>query len=174
MSGWAEMTEAKTLLSETMADLQTGYSEGYDTLLSDNLVFQEQMNTDTKDGMAAHKDTLEAGGKELIVVSEATITGMADAIDTNRPLVTEAMNQTTQEMVSTTQTGLNIVDGKSVVFTDIGLTIPAGIAEGIRQGTSEVATAICEMVNAAVAAVDVDAFVSGVNKQLGAGMGIKY
>lgn len=167
MNEFAEQQAAREQMVATIGDIQEGYSKGMESLLSDSSTYFSNFNDDSKDGWETVAQTHGAGGNEIVMVTDSTMNEMKKTIDEKRPLVTEAMNETVHEMVSTTLNGLDIHNGKSVVFTDIGLSIPLSIADGIRQGTSEIADAIDEMVNTAVSAVKIDSIVTDIDREIG-------
>lgn len=61
------------------------------------------------------------------------------------------MTELCTTMTDTANTQMNIVEGKSLVFQEIGRSLPAGLAQGINDGTSEVEAAISNLIDRMVA-----------------------
>lgn len=153
LANWAEMKESRELLTESLGDIQTGYTDQMDALLgihtertgkiqddtekktTESLAFAKEKNKETveetKKTMDALNETVEEKGKEISSTAQA------------------AAKETADQTVQATRQQLQISDGKSYQFVNIGDAVSAGMRAGILQGKSGVINAAIEVSQAA-------------------------
>lgn len=142
MSSWAEMTEAKEILSSTMADVQTNYSEQMDGFLGIVEEKNESINQSVYDAAEAAGKTVMEKGEEITETAEKTM----ESVDSTIKKEGETVQKTTVKVVSDTTTAikteLNIgEDGYSLKYKDIGKSMTDGMVAGINEGKSDVINA---------------------------------
>lgn len=167
MESWAEMEDAKETLTDTLADVQTHYSEQMDELLgiADDKYASYQEQTEAAVGEV--KQIVTDNNDEIVQDTGESLEEISTTLDEQKPIVVEKMRIFSEELVSTTETTLNIVDGKSLRFKTIGKSITDGIAEGIKEGTSTVGEALKSMIENAVSSMDISGIAAQINRQLG-------
>lgn len=142
MSSWAEMTEAKEILSSTMADVQTNYSEQMDGFLGIVEEKNESINQSVYDAAEVAGKTVTEKGEEIAETAEKTM----ESVDSTIKKEGETVQKTTVKVVSDTTTAikteLNIgEDGYSLKYKDIGKAMTDGMVAGINEGKSDVINA---------------------------------
>lgn len=151
VESFREMQEAKDNLAGAIADVQTEYSDRMEELLGiqtekldtykenieqNNEDVKEVMDAGTEDAAEAAENTMDAFNQEIVIGSE---------------IVVQSMDDLCNNLVATANTKFNIVEGKSLVFQEIGRSLPAGLAQGIYDGTSEVEAAITSLIDRMIA-----------------------
>ena len=156
MQAWAEMTEAKTTLAETMADLSTGYSSTMEELVTTTGEAIDEINSELADGVSETKESgknlskgLEDGeldGKEGVVkagedIALETIEAIRIAWKVNSP------SRVAQEIGEyfTEGLGLGISKNKEDLISDtktLGTQTVEGLKSGIESGKSKVIESI--------------------------------
>lgn len=156
MQAWAEMTEAKTTLAETMADLSTGYSSTMEELVTTTGEMIDDINSELADGASEMEEAgenlskgLENGvlaGKEGVVktgedIALETIEAIRIAWKVNSP------SRVAQEIGEyfTEGLGLGISKNKEDLISDtktLGTQTVEGLKSGIESGKSKVIESI--------------------------------
>lgn len=167
MSSWAEMEEAKEKLSETIGDIQSGYSEGMEEILDIQEENEENQQESANDHIEEMKRITMEGNDAVVTDTTDTITEMTTVIETEGPKIKEQVRLLAEDVIQTSETTLQIVDGKSIVFQNQGKAITEGLAQGIRDGSSSVSEAIQEMVSEAINSVDVSGIAARIDRLLG-------
>ncbi|MDD3369397.1 MAG: phage tail tape measure protein [Lachnospiraceae bacterium] len=169
VESFQQMEDAKDNLAGVIADVQTGYSEQMEELLGIQIEKQDEYKTNVQECNDAVGESMTETGEQIVTSASDTMTSMNEEITTGTVTVTKSMSDLCTSMIETTNTSFNIVEGKSLVFRDIGKMIPDSMAEGIQLGTSSLIKAIQKMIDdmtdAAVAKVKSAA--SKIDKALG-------
>lgn len=167
MSSWAEMEKAKENLSDTMADIQSGYSEGMEEILGIREENEEIQQDSADDHMEEMKRITTEGNDAMVTDATDTIMEMTTVIQTEGPKVKEQVRLLAEDVIKTSETTLQIIDGKSIAFQNQGKAITEGLAQGIRDGGSVVSQAIAEMVSEAINSVDISGISAKIDRILG-------
>lgn len=147
VESFEQMEEAKNSLAGAIADMQVDYSDRMDELLGIQTEKQELYKSNTAECNEAIKTSVAETGEELTLKTEETMTAMNNEIVIGTAAATNSMNTLCTALVTTANTKFNIVDGKSLVFQEIGRSLPAGLAQGINDGTSEIEDAITNLID---------------------------
>lgn len=152
LTNWAEMSDAKETLAETMADFETNYTESMDAILD----VQTERTTSMQDDWQTKTDDIltDVKQKDADTVTEVTntMTTLDTTIKTEGEKVKSSAKQVVKDTTSGVETELDIVDGKSQKFYQIGYAMSQGMAEGILAGMPEVVSAAEAVAQAAYAA----------------------
>lgn len=150
VESYSKMLDPKDILTDTIADVNTGYSDQMEELLGiqsesmDSYKDMYQVATDE-----ASEIIVAAGENDVGTVTQ-TMEDMNTAVNEGTVTLNESVMTMCTTLQTTTTTQLNIVDGKSLVYVEIGKSIPLGMAQGVRSGTSEFIKAVEEMLDKAV------------------------
>lgn len=150
MRSWTDMTEAKENLINTMADVQTDYSDQMDVILGIADEKDEELNakvTDTTDGI---KETVVKANGEITDNAEKTMKTVNDTVKKEGATVTKTSTTVAKDTVTGVKTELGIgEDGISTKFKEIGKAIDDGMIAGIQAGKADVINAAVEVALAA-------------------------
>ncbi len=147
-----EMNTAKNSLAEAIADMKTDYSDNMDEFLGiqteKNELYKSAVSNTNEEVAELYQElatqTVEVTAQSMEEMNEAVTTGGEEMLLSVSELCTNTATQA--------ETDLQIIDGKSLVFQTIGGSIPKGMAQGVRNGTSEFVKAVEDMLEKAVAA----------------------
>ena len=145
------MQTAKDNLAGAIADINTDYSDQMDKLLGIQTEKQDTYKTNVEDNKKEVQDIVAGSTQELVDTEAAAMDDLNTEIVTAQAEVGKSMTELCTTMTDTANTQLNIVEGKSLVFQEIGRSLPAGLAQGINDGTSEVEAAISNLIDRMVA-----------------------
>lgn len=168
MSSWADMTEAKEILSSTMADVQTNYSEQMDEILGIAEEKNESMNENVADAVENIGKTVSEGSEEIVDTAEITM----KSVDSTVKKEGETVQKTTVKVVADTTAALKTElgigeDGYSLKYKDIGKAMTAGIVVGLQEGKSDVIKAAVDVATAAYRAVKDELGINSPSKKFG-------
>lgn len=145
-----EMKKAKDNLTSAMADIQTGYSDEMDKILGIQTDKMGTLNSQTQESYDEMTEIITTAGEDQVEVTEKNMEDVNTAIVEN----TEVIMTSVQDMCDTVVTAVNekfdIVDGKSLVWYNIGAIIPHDMAQAVEDGTSEFVNAVDKMIQKAV------------------------
>ena len=147
VQSFEEMQTAKDNLAGAIADINTDYSDQMDKLLGIQTEKQDTYKTNVEDNKKEVQDIVAGSTQALVDTEAAAMDDLNAEIVTAQAAVGQSMTELCTTMTDTATTQLNIVKGKSLVFQEIGRTLPAGLAQGINNGTSEVEKAIANMID---------------------------
>lgn len=150
IESYTKMLDAKNMLTDTLADVNIGYSDQMEAMLG---IQDETMQSYTEMYEAATAEASEiimAAGENDVETVTQTMADMNTAVNEGTVTLNESVIQMCTTLQTTTTQNLNIVDGKSLVYMEIGKSIPIGMAQGVRDGTSEFVNAVEEMLDKAV------------------------
>lgn len=150
IESYTNMLNAKDILTDTLADVNIGYSNQMEAMLG---IQEETMQSYTEEYEAATAEASEilvAAGENDVETVTQTMEDMNTAINEGTITLNESVIEMCTTLQTTTTSRLNIVDGKSLVYQEIGKSIPLGMAQGVRNGTSEFVNAVEEMLDKAV------------------------
>lgn len=149
LTNWAEMSEAKETLAETMADFETNYTESMDALLEvqteRTTSMQDDWETKTNDILTDVKQK----NADTVTETSNTMTTLDTTIKTEGEKVKTSAKQVVKDTISGVETELGIADGKSQKFYQIGYAVSDGMAEGILAGMPVVVAAAAAVAQAA-------------------------
>lgn len=149
LMNWTEMSEAKEILENTMADFETNYSESFEALLGIQSENTEAMQEDINTKLADTLSDVKLKDAETVTEVTNTLTTLNTTIKTNGETIKTTAKQVTKDTITAVETELGIVDGKSRKFNEIGKAMSSGMAEGILEGKDAVVAAAIEVANAA-------------------------
>lgn len=167
MDEWAAMETSRDMLSGTMADIETDYSGQMDSILG--IVTDKVGEIDeTVSGISESMKTITTETAESVkLATENSLSEINTTILTERATINKSIKLLSSGMLTSIDTELNIVDGKSLKFQSKGLAITDGIAQGITDGTGKVSAAIKTMVQKAVDSIDLSGIVAQIDEKLG-------
>ena len=151
VQSFEEMQTAKDNLAGAIADINTDYSDQMDKLLGIQTEKQDTYKTNVEDNKKEVQDIVAGSTQELVDTEAAAMDDLNTEIVTAQAEVGKSMTELCTTMTDTANTQMNIVEGKSLVFQEIGRSLPAGLAQGINDGTSEVEAAISNLIDRMVA-----------------------
>lgn len=134
VQSFEEMQTAKDNLAGAIADINTDYSDQMDKLLGIQTEKQDTYKTNVEDNKKEVQDIVAGSTQELVDTEAAAMDDLNAEIVTAQTAVGQSMTELCTTMTDTANTQLNIVEGKSLVFQEIGRSLPAGLAQGINDG----------------------------------------
>lgn len=171
MQSFAEMEDAKELLSESMAEINIDYAERLEELTGIQLTENEEQIVNAEN-LSNELVTINATGNDAIVTdTSASLEEINTAIITATPIIATQMNTLVEGMITTTNSALGKLEGQTPVFYTIGMDIANDLASGIADGESVVATALSGMINNAVESIEISGIAEKINIALGTAMG---
>lgn len=147
VESFEQMQEAKDSLASAIADMQIDYSDRMDELLGIQTDKHDLYKSNTEECNESIKTAVAETGEELTLKTEETMAAINNEIVIGTVATTASMNTLCTALVTAANTKFNIVDGKSLIFQEIGQSLPAGLAQGINNGTSEVENAITNLID---------------------------
>ncbi|MEG2101744.1 MAG: phage tail tape measure protein [Flavobacterium sp.] len=167
MKSFGNMEVARESLADTMGDIQEDYTVQLDSILGINTEKYEQMAVDTEEIHENIQVQVEEAMKKLKTTTGDGISDLGKEVTLKTPDVVKAGDTLCTSVVAGVNTKLNVVDGKSLVFANIGMTITASMAQGILDGRQKVISAMQSVIDSAVNAIDMSGITSKINKALG-------
>lgn len=168
MEEWASMEVAKIELADTMADIESGYSEQMDRILGvqeekNDLVSQEA--TETSEEV---QENVEEALDKLVSTTSDSLDDMTKAVKEKSPEVKKA----SEELCSGAIDGANDIlqiseEGTSISFVSIGYSIPQGIAQGISDGQQLIRDTLQSAIDNAIDSIDLSGITAKINRELG-------
>ncbi|MCQ2087998.1 MAG: phage tail tape measure protein [Bacilli bacterium] len=154
---FAEMRDARTTLETTMADIQTGYSDWVAANLGIQTDFNKSVTENAEGAMSDVDNTISDGIQDL-----------ADTIDENAPLVSDASGQMTNDMIGAVNTSLGLTeDGKYQSMLDTGTLIAQSMADGITENALVIAEAMQSAVDDAADNLDMTHLKNQIDRAIG-------
>lgn len=161
MEQWATMQDAKDGLSDSMAELETQYSDGMENMgaiLDDG---GEGLVDSTSSSVRLVDDELaplpgifsEVGASSIFDLESQLSAGSQGVVDVTNNMVTGSMNSLTA--------------GVAGVGTTAGNTVVNDFSSSIRGGTGMVASAFQSMISGAISSADYSGITSQINQALG-------
>ena len=168
MDEWAQMEIAQSTLAQTMADIETGFSEQMDLILG----IQSDKNDDIKDELVATSDNVEEQiADTLDKMVSTTDSGLEDMVTSVREHSPE-IKKASEELCTASIDGANEIlqiseDGKAMTFVSVGYSIPEGIAQGIAENQDAIKNALQGAIDNAIDSIDLSGITSKINRELG-------
>ena len=129
----------------------------------------EELNKSQQDMFNTQMEQAEQYKTDATQMATETQQSVAQATLDEQPTVEVANQTVAKAAIDKTQETLQISDGKSEVFYDIGTTIDSSLASGIDDGSSEVCGAVSRLCEAAVASVDISGITARIDAAIAAG-----
>ena len=171
MAEWSDMEDAKNGLSNSMAEIETNYTDGMKNLGIIISNGNEEIKTSTVDlanGVGKNQNNLK---DEFISTYDMMMVGANDSITSGTPKVTSSAKTLARNTITALNTELNVVGGKSLKAQSAGLAVAEGLAQGISSGTSVVSSAIQGMVSNAISNADFSGLTKKIDKAMGSALG---
>lgn len=155
MTEWAEMNDAKSGLAGTMAELETSYKEGMEKLGIIVYDGNEKLSKNAYD----LKD--EFGKANELLTGEFTSSYNQMMIDANESIklkakdISESTFKLASDSIDALNSGLEVVDGRSLKSARAGAAVVDGFASEITNGTSRVASAFQTMISRSLSSVNI-------------------
>lgn len=154
---FALMTEARSILAETMAEVQTGYSTWVAENLGIQTEYNKQLNQNTVDTMTEMDTNVGIG-----------LLTLANTINDKAPIVIDATGQMTEEMINSVNTELGLTaDGKYQSMIDTGSLIAESMADGITDNALVIAEAMQNAVDDAADNLDMSHLKQQIDRAVG-------
>lgn len=172
----AAFNETNDLL-EQIATLSAGIETGYTEPIDNALVAIEEnvpiITQTLQDGYTEQQENAEANRTTMTETATGTVTDMADAINTNAPLVSTAAKNMMDSAVKETKTAIGMSEdsGRSTVFYDLGRNIDQSIADGVTDNASVISSALQSALDSAVSGLSMTGLTSVINRALGEALG---
>lgn len=168
MEEWASMETAKIELTDTMADIKTGYSDQMDELLGLQEEKNELASKEATETGEEIQENVENALDEIVSNTSDSLNDMTKAVKEKSPEVKKA----SEELCSGAIDGANDIlqiseDGVSVSFVSIGYSIPQGIAQGISEGQQLIADTLQAAIDNAINTIDLSGITAKINRELG-------
>lgn len=168
MTEWASMEEAKEQLVETMADIETGYTDKMDEILGIQSEKNDLVSAEMSETGEEIQENVEEALDKLVSTTSDSLDDMTKAVKQKSPEVKKA----SEELCSGALDGANEIlaiseDGISVSFVSIGYSIPQGIAQGINDGQQLIADALQFAISNAIESIDLSGITEKINRELG-------
>lgn len=168
MDEWASMETAKLQLTDTMADIKTGYSDQMDELLGLQEEKNELASKEATETGEEIQENVENALDEIVSNTSDSLNDMTKAVKEKSPEVKKA----SEELCSGAIDGANDIlqiseEGVSVSFVSIGYSIPQGIAQGISEGQQLIADTLQAAIDNAINTIDLSGITAKINRELG-------
>lgn len=168
MEEWTLMTQAKEQLTETLGDINTGYSDSMDELLGVQEEKNKQVSDNTEELLKDTQENLEEAFKTQLKTTKESLSDMTQAVEEECPEI----NQASQKLCSASVEGANEIlqiddTGHSLTFVSIGYSIPEGIALGIEENSTKIKNALQGAIDNAIDSIDLSGITSKINRELG-------
>lgn len=168
VASYEEMVEARTALTETMADLETDYTEQMDELLGIHTLKYGELVTTTEDAYAEMQEDIETALANLETTQTEGVDSMVQAVTEKYPEMKTAGEELGNAAAEGLEASLVVVDdGSSEVFRNLGYKIPESVAQGIRDGQALITTAVQEVIDTAVSSADMSGLSDRIDRMLG-------
>lgn len=168
MTEWAAMEVSRETLAETLADIETDYSDQMDVILGVQTEKNELFEKETiETGENVQKSVEDALGTIVSTTSES-LTDMTKAVKEKTPDVEKASVELCSAAIDGANNTLQITEeGVSFSFVSIGYSIPMGVAQGITDGQELISNALQNAINNAIESIDLSGITAKINRELG-------
>lgn len=170
---YSDYEDITNSIATMWADIDTGYTEGYETVNDSTQTGSDIQTQIMSDSYADQETDATEHSEKMVTATTTAVDAMATAVTTETPKVTTAMTTMCKSVLTTIQTSFGI-DEKgttSTVFANIGKLIDTSIAKGISDNKGTVSTALKACLQDAVDSLDVTGIAAKVNTKLGEAMG---
>ena len=167
LSEFGDMETAKEELSNTIADMQTNYSEGMDGYLGIQTTKNDEKIKNEQDTADSIEKIVTDSNDTIVEDMSTTMTELNTAVVEGTPIVEEAMTSAADAMIQATNSALGRLEGQSPKFKEIGKGVMEDLADGISSGSSLVGDALQQSIQTAVDSMDISGLVEKIDKQLG-------
>lgn len=133
LDGWSEMSEAKEILIDTMADMQSGYSEQMKLLLNAQTEATASMADDWDTKSEEFVTTVSDANDKVIDATKATMQTLEKTVKEDGAKVVTATGEVAGNAISEAESNLEISGNESGTFKKIGNAVSTGMAAGIRE-----------------------------------------
>lgn len=168
MNEWATMEDAKSSLVDTMADIETGYTEKMDELLGIQEEKNDLVSKEATDTGEEIQENVEEALEELVSTTSDSLDDMTKAVKEKTPEVKAASEELCSGAIEGASEMLQISEeGKAISFVSIGYSIPQGIAQGISDGQQLITDTLQAAIDNAIESMDLSGITSKINRELG-------
>lgn len=168
VASYEEMMEARSRLTEAIADLNTGYTVNMDNFLGLCTESYTQVTDCTEEGYENIREKIQTALEGMNTDQTEGMQALCKTVMDTVPELQTATTTLCTAAVKAAEDSLIIVDdGSSEVFRSIGKLIPDSVAAGIREGQETVATAVQDMIDYAIDSADLSGISGKIDKMLG-------
>jgi len=169
IQNFGDFQMAQRTAEEALNDWNLGLNDGYEGIINTANTKHEELNKSQQDMFDTQMEQAEQYKTDATQMATETQQSVAQATLDEQPTVEEANQTVAKAAIDKTEETLQISDGKSEVFYDIGTTIDSSLASGIDDGSSEVCGAVSRLCEAAVASVDISGITARIDAAIAAG-----
>ncbi len=170
MAQWAELSDAKSQLSDSMAEIETNYTDAMariGVVMDDGNEEVRQSTVDLADGIVETGENLE---EEFVNTYDRMMVSANDTIVAKTPEVASSATSMGANVITALNTELEVVDGKSLKAQTAATAVVDGFAAGIYNGTSTVSSAFQAMINDAIDNADFSGLTSKLDRAIGSAL----
>ena len=167
LSEFADMETAKEELSNAIADMQTNYTSGMESLLGIQTTKNDEKIKNEEDAAASIEKIVTDSNDAIVEDTSTTMTDLNNVIVENIPLIEQTMTSVADSMIRATNSALGRLEGQSPKFKEIGKGVMEDLADGISSGSSLVSDALQQSIQTAVDNMNISGLVEKIDKELG-------
>lgn len=149
VNSFKKAQDAKKELSDTLADIQTGYSDQMDELLGIQEEKQAAYLEAEEQWVQESVEMIAQSGADGVEELKSSLEDAQSAIEEGTEDLIIAVDEMCTSMIEETNTKLEYDGNRSAVFYRIGKSIPTSMAQAVNDGTSEFVNAVSNMIQKA-------------------------
>ena len=168
MNEWATMEVSRDTLINTLADIQSDYSDQMDKLLGIQSEKNDLATLETDSTSKEVQKSVEDALDKMVSTTGESLNDMTKAVKEKTPQVKQASVDLCSAAIEGANTTLGITkEGTAMSFVSIGYSIPQGVAQGINDGRELISSALQSAIDNAINSIDLRGITAKINRELG-------